>query len=94
MEFILTFILILLLVGWVFKRVFPLLLMWYIQRRARQGGGSTYFGGNFNGWSNTQERSTKDQRKEGEVTVEKKSSPKEKVIDRSVGEYVDYEEEK
>lgn len=117
MEGFLTFIIIFVATIWVLGKIFPRLLLWYLQRKMKQGGGNGYNGGAFgnNGftgfWSNAagfnnqgfngaQQSSSVDEqvreskKQEGRVTVENNKEEREKVIDRSMGEYVDFEEEK
>lgn len=106
MEFILTFLIVFLGIGWILKRLFPILLAWYVKRKMKNGGGT--FGGfgpfggvggfgsfgGFDGntaWEREQARHRKSQ--EGKVTIEK-GEEKEKVIDKNIGEYIDFEEEK
>lgn len=75
---------------WLLRRLFPLLLIWLIARQAKRQGGawSAQFGGQG---PQAGGRSTQSTRKEGEVTVE--SAKVEKTVNKSVGEYVEYEEE-
>lgn len=108
MEFILTFLIVFLGIGWILKRLFPILLAWYVKRKMKNGGG-TFCGfgpfggvggfgsfGGFDGntaWEREQEQARRRKSQEGKVTVEK-GEEKEKVIDKNIGEYIDFEEEK
>lgn len=118
MEGFLTFIIIFVAVIWLLGKVFPRILLWYLQRKMKQGGSNGFSGGSFgnNGfasfWSNAsgfsgagfnnaqQQNSGVDEvvreskREEGKVIIENRKEDKEKVIDRSMGEYVDFEEDK
>lgn len=113
MEGFLTFIIIFVAVIWILGKVFPRLLLWYLQRKMKQGGANGFNSGAFgnNGfagfWSNAagysgkhqgdntaEEQVRESKKQEGKVIVENKSEEREKVIDRSMGEYVDFEEEK
>ena len=94
MEFILTVLFIFVVFGWLVKRLFPVLLTWYLKKKMKDGGG---FAGGFYGapfersGSEDQVRRSKEQ--EGKVTVTTVEE-KEKVIEDSMGEYIDFEEEK
>ena len=96
MEGFITFLLCFVLFVWVMKRIFPLLLAWIIKRQIKKGGPggfgfwSTGFGGPQNGgeWSR---QHTEQKKEEGKVVIT--DIPKqEKVIDKEIGEYVDFEE--
>lgn len=93
MEGFITFILIFFLIIWLLVRFAPYLLKWWIQKKIKNYGngfGGTNFYTNYNN-SNTQNNS--DNYREGEVYI--KNGPKEeKIVDKGVGEYVDYEETK
>ncbi|MEG0518393.1 MAG: DUF4834 family protein [Bacteroidales bacterium] len=115
MEFILTFLLILIGASWVFGKIFPRILAWYVKRKLKQmgnsgGGGFAGFGpggfatGGFGPGSQggfdaeaakraAQEQVRKEKEQEGRVTVIQ-TAEQEKVIERSMGEYVEFEEEK
>lgn len=82
MEFILTFLIIFLGIGWVLKRLFPILLAWYVKRKIKGEP-----------WIREEEQVRQKKAQEGTVTVEK-GAEKEKVIDKNIGEYIDFEEEK
>lgn len=82
MEFILTFLIIFLGIGWVLKRLFPILLTWYVKRKIKDGP-----------WIKEEPQMRQKRAQEGTVTVEK-GVEKEKVIDKNIGEYIDFEEEK
>ena len=87
MEGFITFLFFLVLFGWIMGKLFPIILAWFIKRRLKKGqmnGGFTGFG-----WQPQQEWQEKKQ--EGKVIIS--DIPKqEKVIDREIGEYVDFEE--
>ena len=102
MEGFITFLLCFALFIWVMKRIFPLLLTWLIKRQVKKGGvdgGFTGFGGpgGFGFWStgcggaqNTHQHN-EHKKEEGKVVITE--IPKqEKVIDKEIGEYVDFEE--
>lgn len=81
MEGFITFLLFFFLFMWLLRRLFPLLLTWWIKRKVSNGS----FGRepDYN-----QEQQKK---QEGKVTITQ--VPKqEKVIDKEVGEYIDFEE--
>lgn len=106
MEGFITFLLFFALFIWVMKRVFPILLMWFIKRQMKKGGGanftqfgpggfgfwSTGFGNQAGGAAQGNGRQAGEQKKdEGKVIIS--DVPKqEKVIDKEIGEYVDFEE--
>lgn len=104
MEGFITFLFFFILFMWVMKKLFPLLLAWFIKRRIEKGGAS---GGGFTGpggfgfWStgfgnggfgNTGVAQKHEQKKEEGKVVITDIPKKEKVIDKEVGEYVDFEE--
>lgn len=86
MEGFITFLLFFFLFMWVMKRLFPLILTWWIKRKVKSGAfGGGAFGQQY-GYTEPQEK-----REEGKVTIT--SIPEqEKVIDKEVGEYIDFEE--
>ncbi len=99
MEGFITFLFFLVLFGWIIGKLFPIILAWIIKRKIKQGnmnGGFTGFGWNsgqgftgFGGFGQNQQQEEKKQ--EGKVIIS--DIPKqEKVIDKEVGEYVDFEE--
>ena len=105
MEGFITFLLFFALFIWVMKRLSPILLMWIIKRQMKKGGGAnfTQFGpGGFGFWStgfgnqagaaqgNGQQYGEK-KKDEGKVIISDVPK-KEKVIDKEIGEYVDFEE--
>lgn len=85
MEFFLTLIIVFIIVSWLLGKFLPRLLVWYLGKKFGMGntGYRRYEGGN------TEEPAGK----EGDVTVSK-IEEKEKVIEKEMGEYIDYEEEK
>lgn len=82
MEGFLTFILIVFLFFWLVARFGPLLLAWWIKRKVSK------FAGQGRGFSAENEKY-----KEGE-TIINTPTHQNKVVDKNVGEYVDYEEAK
>lgn len=84
MEFILTVLIIIVLLGLLFRLLAPFLLKLFIKRMQKR------FGEQPNGNNHSQNR--RKQRPEGEITIEKKNS-QEKVIDKNFGDYIDFEEE-
>ena len=100
MEGFITFLFFLVLFGWIIGKLFPIILAWVIKRKIKQGkmnGGFTGFGWNsgqgfssFGGFGQ-QEQQYQEKKQEGKVIIS--DIPKqEKVIDKEVGEYVDFEE--
>ncbi len=102
MEGFITFLLCFVLFIWVMKRIFPLLLTWFIKRQVKKGGangGFTSFGGpggfgfwstGFGGAQNAQQHNER-KKEEGKVVITEVPQT-EKVIDKEIGEYVDFEE--
>jgi hypothetical protein len=99
MEGFITFLFFLVLFGWIMGKLFPIILAWVIKRKMKKGqmnGGFTGFGWNsgtgftgFNGFQ--QQEPYAEKKQEGKVIIS--DIPKqEKVIDKEVGEYVDFEE--
>lgn len=98
MEFILTFFIIIIALSWIFVRLLPRILAWYIKRKVGRGetfGG--FAGGPFgNGYRQNEapeEEIKRSKEQEGKVTVIKVEET-EKVIEGDMGEYIDFEEEK
>lgn len=83
MEGFLTFIIILFLFFWLIVRFGPLLLAWWIKKKI----------GSFTQENSMNPQGEKNYR-EGETIVNNSETSQNKVVDRSVGEYVDYEETK
>ena len=81
MEAFLTFILFLFLFFWLITRFGPLLLAWWLKRRF----GS--FSGNSSGYS-----AEENKYKEGDTIIDNISKPQNKVVDKNMGEYVDFQE--
>lgn len=99
MEGFITFLFFFILFMWVMKKLFPLLLAWFIKRRIEKGGasGSGFTGpGGFGFWStgfgNSGDGQAREHKKEEGKVVITDIPKKEKVIDKEVGEYVDFEE--
>lgn len=99
MEGFITFLFFTVLFFWLMKRLFPLLLAWFIKRKMKQGGpnGGGFAGSNgFGFWSTgfgnmAGENAGSEKKEEGKVVIT--DIPKqEKVIDKEIGEYVDFEE--
>ena len=85
MEFFLTLIIIFIVVFWLLGKFLPRLLVWYMGRK---------FGANSTGTRGfTGGRAEEPVGREGDVTVSK-IEEKEKVIEKEMGEYIDFEEEK
>lgn len=82
MEGFFTFVLGLILLFWILGRVAPFLLAWWVRKK-------------FRSMEQQQRSYTNANRdfKEGDVIVEKEKGDR-KVVDSSVGEYVDFEETK
>ncbi len=82
MEAFLTVIVFLFLFFWLIGRFVPLLLAWWVKRKlekfAGQGRGGQTVDGDY---------------KEGETFV-KNNRAQTKIVDKNIGEYVDYEETK
>lgn len=100
MEGFITFLFFFVLFMWLMKRIFPLLLAWFIKRKIKQGGqnGGGFAGpGGFGFWSTgfgqTAEDGNKMHKKEEGKVVITDIPKQEKVIDKEVGEYVDFEEQ-
>lgn len=62
---------------------------WLILKAAKKYG--TQFGGAYSQYGGSQQTNTK---KEGEITVEKTAAQPEHKVDKSLGDYVEFEEEK
>lgn len=103
MEGFITFLFFFVLFMWAMGKIFPHLLAWFVRRRMKKGGmdGFAGFGGpgGFAGfWSNMGPQGgagngydPQEKKQEGKVIIS--DIPKqEKVIDKEVGEYVDFEE--
>jgi hypothetical protein len=84
MEGFLTFILVVVLLVWLMARFFPLILAWWVKRKIER------MNDDMNGYSRSKRR---DAHKEGDVIIDVDNKDK-KIVDDSVGEYVDYEETK
>ena len=82
MEGFFTFVLVVIILFWLLGRVAPLLLAWWVRKKFRR-------------MEQEQSRYTNANRdfKEGDVLVEVDKEDR-KVVDSSVGEYVDFEETK
>jgi len=81
MEAFLTFILFLFLFFWLVTRFGPILLAWWLKRKF----GS--FNGNGRGFP-----ADENKYKEGDTIIDNISKPQNKVVDKNMGEYVDFEE--
>lgn len=78
-----TFFIILIIIflfGWIFSRLAPYILVRWINKSGNQAASSS-------------NRRYAD-KEEGDVYISRKAKPEEKVMDRDMGEYVDYEEMK
>ncbi len=91
MEGFITFLFFFVLFMWAMGKLFPLLLAWFIKRKMKKGG-MNWFWSNM-GQQNYRDESYAAQQKKQEGKVIISDIPKqEKVIDKEVGEYVDFEE--
>ncbi|MDO4736344.1 MAG: DUF4834 family protein [Bacteroidia bacterium] len=90
MEGFITFVLVFVCVIWVLGKIFPRLLVWYLQRKVNKGGWGN-FGRGFNGGFDAQQ-SGQERQKEGDVTISSTVEPQKKVFDKNDGEYIDFEE--
>lgn len=91
MEGFITFVLVFVCIIWVFGKIFPRILVWYLQRKVNKGAWGN-FGSGFNrgGFNDQQQQESK--KKEGEVTISSAAEPQKKVFDKNDGEYIDFEE--
>ena len=99
MEGFITFLLFFFLFMWLMKWLFPILLAWFIKRRIQKGGfnggafGSNGFGGFWStGFGGPQQQEPQQKKKEEGKVIISDMPKKEKVIDKEIGEYVDFEE--
>lgn len=80
MEGFITFVFAFIIIVWVVARLVPLLLAWWLRRKFT------------NLTSNRQQQYNETYKgKEGDVTIES-DRKEQKIVDKSVGEYVDFEE--
>lgn len=99
MEFILTLLIFIFVTGWLLAKFFPLVLAWYLKRKMKNGGSSfggfngSAFGNMYTGTQNSEDEVKRSKEQEGKVTVTTMEQ-KEKVIEKNMGEYIDFEEEK
>ena len=84
---------------WLMKRLFPILLAWFIKRKIQKGGfhggafGSNGFGGFWStGFGGPQQQEPQQKKKEEGKVIISDMPKQEKVIDKEIGEYVDFEE--
>ena len=77
-----TIILILLVIYGLIRLLGPFLLRLLVKRMSKRA---------FNNINNFWQNQQREQRREGEITIEKDIN-QEKIIDKNVGEYVDFEE--
>lgn len=92
MEGFITFLFFLCLFVLVMRKLFPLLLTWFIKKKIKDG---TFVNGGFygQGFGAGQQPPRSDYGKDEEGKVIISDIPKQdKVIDKGVGEYVDFEE--
>ncbi|MEZ7883857.1 MAG: DUF4834 family protein [Bacteroidales bacterium] len=89
MELFLTIIFCIILFFWLLGRFGPLLLAWWLKRRIEKIAGK----GGFYGANGFYQQQNNEPHKEGETYVENMGEQK-KVVDKNVGEYVDFEETK
>ena len=91
MEGFITFLFFSVLFMWAMGKLFPLLLAWFIKSQMKKGGMNAFWSNM--GQQNYREESYAAQQKKQEGKVIISDIPKqEKVIDKEVGEYVDFEE--
>ncbi len=93
MEFLLTIIVIFVIFSWIFGKLFPRILAWYLTKKVKdmQGGafGGRGFGNTgFDPYAEQEVKRSKEQ--EGNISVTRVTR-QEKIIDSSMGEYIDYE---
>lgn len=92
MEGFITFLFFLVLFMWAMGKLFPLLLAWFIKRKMKKGemnGFWSYMGQQQN--PSDESYGAQQKKQEGKVIIS--DIPRqEKVIDKEVGEYVDFEE--
>lgn len=98
MEFLITFLLVFIGVIWILGKVLPRLLTWYLKGKIEKMGSAGGFGQPQGGDPAAAARMKEEQirqskAQEGRVTIVQQEQS-EKVIERNMGEYVDYEEEK
>jgi uncharacterized protein YoxC len=84
MEGFLTFVFVVVILVWLMARFLPLILAWWVKRRIDK------MSNDMKGFSRNRQRNV---HKEGDVIVDVEKKDK-KIVDDSVGEYVDYEETK
>ncbi len=84
MEGFLTFVFVVIILVWLMARFFPLILAWWVKRRIEK------MNDGMRDFSRERQRNS---HKEGDVIVDVEKKDK-KIVDDSVGEYVDYEETK
>lgn len=85
MELIFTIFIIIVLLGFLFRLLAPYLLKAFVKRMSKRFDEQQQY-------YQRQNTSSRRQRPEGEVTIEQNKS-NEKVIDKNIGEYVEFEEE-
>lgn len=86
-----TIVLIVLGVLWLLRRLLPYLLMGFIARKQRQF--TEQFGGGYSSKGGGASQASKDQRAEGEVKVEINPETQKEGKSKTIGEYVEFEEE-
>ena len=92
MEGFITFLFFFVLFMWAMGKLFPLLLAWFIKRKMKKGGMNGFWS-NMGQQQNYQDGNFAAQQKKQEGKVIISDIPRqEKVIDKEVGEYVDFEE--
>lgn len=84
MEVFITVIIVVFLFFWVLSRLLPFLIAFWVKKKMGQFG---HFG------NSTPNDPEAERRREGDVFINNPGS-KEKVVDKNVGEYVDFEEKK
>lgn len=91
MEIFLTILLIVVVGGWLLRRLLPLLLLGILSRAARRGGGGFYTNVPPTGRGGAS--AGRGEKKEGEVTI-KVNPDQDKGVSKTIGEYVEYDEER
>ena len=97
MEFILTFLIVFFILSWLFGKFFPRILSWWLRRRVgKMADGFGGFSQDASRWQGSQSRTDGRIRREkeqaGKVTISRIEDTG-KIIEKDVGEYIDFEEE-
>lgn len=106
MEFIITFLFIVVLVAWLAGKMFPFLLKLFLRKKfgidptafdsgmgSGKGGSSTRNYSNYKDANSSSGREkTEEEKRVGRVTEIVSTEQREKIIDNDLGEYIEYEE--